>query len=391
MGKINYKIRGINKFLISTAIFFVTVSNVQATTSTNNGSLFNKFSLLANAHIAVDIKNNKLLNKFNTFIDEITKNKITTDVEKYEAQKTVESIYSFAKEISEDHSSFYEPKMTEWINSERKFAGDNPDAQYFSAFIDPNAEYKISASMNNLVFLEVTSYRQEKGINRVSNSVIVSNKEGEYSLKLALDKKANPDLKLHKNDYIIIVRYYRKDASILAKSPEIITTKRPKVERKVDSNFRDKVAFNMMESLYRSSEFLTKQMQKVVNGYAAGISTNNPFASNLYPNTSVAYDGAFVDIPEGSYLSLKGQIDTSKYFVFLFYNKLWATPFSDKIKFFNINNLKADKDGNYEIVISREPMDADNNIVLGKLTRGIFSIRTVDRDFESPHIEVKKK
>ncbi len=55
-----------------------------------------------------------------------------------------------------------------------------------------------------------------------------------------------------------------------------------------------------------------------------------------------------------------------------------------------MNTLKTDENGNYEIIISSLPMNVENNMVLNKLTKGIFSIRTTDYDFERPTIELKK-
>ncbi len=136
---------------------------------------------------------------------------------------TLKSMYSFVQEIAQDNSSFYEPRVIEWMKPDRRFAGDNPDAQYFTLFIDPNADYMVSGEMNDLVFLEVTSYRKENGVNRVSNSIILRERP-KYSLKLSLSKESRPDLLLNKDDYIVMVRYYRKDPKITKIKPKIETT-----------------------------------------------------------------------------------------------------------------------------------------------------------------------
>ena len=114
--------------------------------------------------------------------------------------------------------------------------------------------------MDNIVFLEITSYKKENGINRISNSITVTDKK-DFSLKLSSDKKSIPDLELGKDDYIVIIRYYRNDYAINNEEPEILCIKEPKNKKAVDKNFRGKMAVELMESLYRSSEFLTKQIK----------------------------------------------------------------------------------------------------------------------------------
>ncbi len=346
------------------------------------------FSIVSNANEKKDY-HNELQMKYDTFIKEIKNNSNFNEAEKYEAEMATNSIYSFSEEILEDDSSLYDPKLINWIDSERKFAGNNPDTQYFSFFIDPDAEYTISGSMDNVVFLEITSYKKENGVNRISNAITVTDKK-DFSFKLSSNKSSNPDLKLGKDDYIVIIRYYRNNYTIENDEPEVLCTKEPQNKKNVDTDFRSKMALEVMESLYRSSEFLTKQIKPVVNKYAEDLDINNPFASNLYPNNTVAYEGSFIDIPNDSYLSITGKIDKDQYFIFLFYNQLWTTPFGEDVKFFNSNNLKTDKDGNYEIVVSTKPMNVPNNMVINKLRRGIFSIRTFDHDFETPNIEIKK-
>ncbi|MBP6125398.1 MAG: hypothetical protein KBA67_02230 [Leptotrichiaceae bacterium] len=351
--------------------------------------IFLILSVITNASGRMDY-HSELKNKYNTFIKEIRKNNNFNETEKYEAEMVTKSIYSFSEEILTDDSSLYEPKLINWIDSERKFAGNNPDTQYFSFFLDPKADYTISGSMNNIVFLEITSYKKENGINRISNSITVTDKK-DFSLKLSSDKKSIPDLELGKDDYIVIIRYYRNDYTIDNEKPKVLCIKEPKNKKTVDKNFRGKMAVELMESLYRSSEFLTEQIKPVVNKYDDDLDINNPFVSNLYPNKTVAYEGAFIDITDDSYLSISGKIDKNQYFIFLFYNQLWTTPFSEDVKFFNSNNLKTDKDGNYEIVVSTKPMNnVPNNMVISKLKRGIFSIRTFDHDFETPNIEIKR-
>ncbi len=272
--------------------------------------------ILLNSNIFA-LTNTELDKKYKDILLEIENKDDINELEKLEETKTLQSIYSFAEEISNDESSVYEPKWTEWIKNNRKFAGDNPDTQYFTAFIDPNADYNISGTMNGLYFLEITSYRKEKGVNKISKSIILKNKE-DYSINLSMNKNSKPDLILNKNDYLIMVRYYRLDPKLIKVAPVIETLTEPTINKKVDLGFRNKIALELFESLYYSSEFLTKQLSNKSNEYLDVIETTNPYASNLFPNTSVIYDGAFIDLPKDYYISIKGKIDIKKYFIFLF-------------------------------------------------------------------------
>lgn len=83
-------------------------------------------SVIMNASGKIDY-HSELRNKYNTFIKEIRKNNNFNETEKYEAEMVTKSIYSFSEEILTDDSSLYEPKLINWIDSERKFAGNNPD------------------------------------------------------------------------------------------------------------------------------------------------------------------------------------------------------------------------------------------------------------------------
>lgn len=338
----------------------------------------------------VSSENGVLNTKYDEIMLEIDNKEGLDAVERLEEKMTLQSIYSFAEEIAQDNSSMYDPKWIEWIRDDRKFAGDNPDTQYFTAFIDPQADYMLSGTMKDLVFLEITSYRKEKGVNKISGSTILKN-DGAYSITLSMDKKQNPEVLLHEDDYILMLRYYRKEPTPQKMDISIQTIKEPAQKKEVNPDFRLKLALDLFESLYHSSNFLTAQFSKQPNAYADEIEVTNEYARNLFPNTSVVYDGAFIDISDDQYLVIKGEIDIKQYFIFVFYNSLWTTPYTNDVQSFNLNTLKTDTDGKYEIVISSQPMDVDNNIVLGELRKGIFSMRTTDDDFDRPTIEVKKE
>lgn len=82
----------------------------------------------------------------------IKRHKNLSEYEKEEGISTINSIYSFTREIAYTKDSYYSPYVLEWITKERKFAGDNPDAQYFSFFIDPKVNYEIDVTHEDVFF-----------------------------------------------------------------------------------------------------------------------------------------------------------------------------------------------------------------------------------------------
>ena len=131
-------------------------------------------------------------------------------------------------------------------------------------------------------------------------------------------------------------------------------------------------------------------MEQKENGYVDELEMDNPYIKNLYPAKSNIYNGAFIRIPRGKYLLAKGKIDKSKYAIFVFYNRWWATPFKGKNKpSVNTKNLEVDANGNYEIRIMREERQWSNSLVIGDNECGILSIRSIFDEVDKPSLELK--
>lgn len=326
--------------------------------------------------------------RYVTFKTEVMQTKGLTDLEKAEGIATLNSIYSFVKEVSHAGDDFYNPVVLEWITPERKFAGDNPDAQYFSFFIDPEADYSVKLSHQNVFFMEVTSYKRVGNQNAISASYIV--KPGENEIILSSSEKTSAQVKLNSEDYIVMIRYYKTNGKLQSPKPLIACLDRPYPGRKQDASFRSDLAVSLFDALYKSSDLLTKQMESEVNGYVEELDMDNPYIRNLYPTKSNIYNGAFICVPKGKYLSVKGRIDSSKYVVFVFYNRWWATPFNgaDRVSL-NNSQIETDEAGNYEINVSSEMCDLPNLIVTNGLENGILSIRSLFEEAEEPVLELK--
>lgn len=315
-------------------------------------------------------------------------NKDLSEYEKEEGVATLNSIYSFTQEIAYTQDSYYAPYVLDWISKGRKFAGDNPDAQYFSFFIDPEVLYEIDVSHENVFFMEITSYKREKDQNMISSSIVVPAEKS--TIIISSDVNRNPDLLISSADYIIMIRYYKNIAEKVLPKPIVRSIEIPQKRKLVDKQFRSDLAVSLFDALYKSSVLLTEQMEQEKNGYVDELEMDNPYVKNLYPAKSNVYNGAFIHIPKDKYLLVKGQIDKSKYAVFVFYNRWWATPFKGESKIsINTRDLEVDANDNYEIKIMREDRQLSNALIVGELECGILSIRSIFDEVDEPSLELK--
>lgn len=318
----------------------------------------------------------------------IKQNKALSEYDKEEGIATVNSIYSFAREIADTKDDYYAPYVLEWISQERKFAGDNPDAQYFSFFIDPHATYELSVTHEQVFFMEITTYKREEDQNMISSSFVVPSNQS--AVIISTDKDVKPDLEVSASDYIVMVRYYKKEGKVSLPKPTVRCLHTSQERKRVSPKFRYDLAVSLFDALYQSSVLLTAQMEQQVNNYVDELDMDNPYIKNLYPAKSNVYNGVFIRIPDGKYLSVKGKIDPSRYAVFVFYNRWWATPFKGGERVaINTMELKTDDSGCYEIVIMREEKGFDNALVIKDLKDGILSIRSIFEEVEEPELELK--
>lgn len=315
-------------------------------------------------------------------------NKNLSEYEKEEGIATVNSIYSFAREIAYTQDSYYSPYVLEWILKERKFAGDNPDAQYFSFFIDPEVIYEVDVTHEDVFFMEITSYKREKDQNMISRSIVVPAEKS--AIIISSDANRNPDLLISEADYIVMIRYYKNISERVLPKPVVRSIDIPQKRKLVDKHFRSDLAVSLFDALYKSSVLLTEQMEQEKNGYVDELEMDNPYVKNLYPAKSNVYNGAFIHIPKDKYLLVKGKIDKSKYAIFVFYNRWWATPFKGENKIsINTKDLEVDANGNYEIKIMREDRQLSNTLVIGDNECGILSIRSIFDEVDEPSLELK--
>lgn len=318
----------------------------------------------------------------------IKRDKNLSEYEKEEGIATINSIYSFTREIAYTKDSYYSPYVLEWITKERKFAGDNPDAQYFSFFIDPKVNYEIDVTHEDVFFMEITSYKRKNNQNMISSSFVVPAEKSKVSISAQTNK--NPDLLTSATDYIVMIRYYKNTAETILPKPVVRSIDTPENRKSVDKRFRYDLAVSLFDALYKSSVLLTEQMEQKENNYVDELEMDNPYIKNLYPAKSNMYNGAFIRIPRGKYLLVKGKIDKSKYAIFVFYNRWWATPFKGKNKpSVNTKNLEVDANGNYEIRIMREERQWSNSLVIGDNECGILSIRSIFDEVDEPSLELK--
>lgn len=313
-------------------------------------------------------------------------------LEKYEAKNTISSIYSFIDELQSNTSSYYTPFVSEWITEKRKFAGDNPDAQYFSFFIDANALYEVEVNNDNVFFMEVTSYKNQNKGNVISKSITYA-KNGKTKFTLSANKNYNPYFQIDDKDYLVMIRYYKKDRMLLSEKPKVVCSNSPLQKKLISKQFITLFSSELFSSIVNSSKFLTNQMKEKPNGYV-DISGSNPYVGNLFPAKNNVYNGAFIYLPnDSSYLSIKGTINKQYYSMFVFYNEWWATPYTkveSGTSYINAKDLITDTEGNYEIIISTKPLNLPNNIITNGLSKGVFSIRSLNLEFDDPEIELKE-
>ena len=110
--------------------------------------------------------------------------------EEVEAQDLILSLMSVSLDILYHHGAVDAPELVSITDSSRKYYGDNPDANYLSAPVNPNNEYQISGEVGNALYVGVTFYSQEDGQTRAFQGPAFRPKPGE---PISIEMRAHSD------------------------------------------------------------------------------------------------------------------------------------------------------------------------------------------------------
>ncbi len=134
-----------------------------------------------------------------------------------EGYKWIFSITQVAMEVYVWGDKF-KPRFVEIVGPAKKWGGDNSDAFYFMAPIDPSRTYKVSVDPGDAVYLSLTVYGgpddghwSERIVSLLNTTQMEPNPDGTYTVILSPDKHDGNWMKLEPDAVVAITRDYMND------------------------------------------------------------------------------------------------------------------------------------------------------------------------------------
>lgn len=134
-----------------------------------------------------------------------------------EGYKWIFSITQVAMEVYVWGDKF-KPRFVEIVGPAKKWGGDNSDAFYFMAPIDPSRTYKVSVNPGDAVYLSLTVYGgpddghySERIVSLLNTTQMEANPDGTYTVILSPDRHEGNWMKLEPDAVVAITRDYMND------------------------------------------------------------------------------------------------------------------------------------------------------------------------------------
>jgi hypothetical protein len=277
-----------------------------------------------------------------------------------------------------------DPTFTEWEHSWRKFGGDNPGTVYATAPVDPTGRYRITGDAPGARYVGIQVYTRGPGYNAPSANLgdegLAITDAGNFSVEIGGEAPADgrPWIPLVEDDYLVMVRVYRRD--VFGPAPVLRIEQieggsgvAPTVDERADAA----VAF-LREAVLSTISVTDVLRAAGSNAYPApDAPVHRPeYTGALFPTLDNVYDGCWVDLGPGELLEVRGRLPRARYSSFVWYDRWFATPDYRRVRCFRTSHdLVVDPDGSYTLFVGPDDPGHPNWIDSDGLTQGIFAIR----------------
>jgi hypothetical protein len=277
-----------------------------------------------------------------------------------------------------------DPAFTDWEHHWRKFGGDNPGTVYATAPVDPAARYRITGRAPDARYVGIQVYTRGPGYNAPSANLgdhgLAITAAGEFTVEVggAAPSDGRPWIPLVADDYLVMVRVYRRD--VFGPAPELRIERvdgDPAPALDVDARARAATAF-FREAVLSTLSVTDVLRQAGANAYPApDAPVHQPrYTGALFPTLDNAYDGCWVDLGPGEMLEVTGRIPRARYSSFVWYDRWFATPDYRRVRCFRTaDDVVSEPDGSYTLFVGPDDPGHPNWIDTDGLRQGIFAIR----------------
>jgi hypothetical protein len=298
------------------------------------------------------------------------------------------------------------PVFHRWLSPTKKMLGDNPDAVYYGAVVDPEAsDYIIRGNTMGATY---TSFTVEAGVENgsLSQGLVATlnddefdiDENGNYEIIASIEPKDKNWLKLQPGAGGITTRHYFELEQDIAADPtfhiplsiEPITPPGPArlmddeaiaagIQRVI--NFTRAVSIDFPEI---PEEFMPAWISKEKNKFSGGDNENELIG---YSAKDIDYRQTIFELEEKEALVMKGRFPECKFANVVIWNHhLQTPPFINRKVSFNRNQLQYEDDGSFTIVIAHKDPGYPNWIDTAGMKTGMVFWRYLLPQEEVPDI-----
>jgi len=285
------------------------------------------------------------------------------------------------------------PMFQRWLDSKKKLLGDNPDAVYFGAIVDPAGTYRIRGNVHGACY---TSFSVEKGAQEghISKGVVASLNDSEFDIAAdgSYEIVASPEpqprnwLRLEPDAGSITTRHYWEWQRNVAADPTfhvplwIEPMQDPGPAPPMDDaaiaagiqrviNFIRGVTIDFPDL---PPEVMPSWVSNVVNEF-----DNSAYAESNAEIGFAAVDNAYLqtryDLAADQALVMRGRFPRCRFAnVVLWNQRLQTPPFRYRRVSLNRNQVRYEPDGSFEVVVAHRDPGVPNWIDTAGLPTGMI-------------------
>jgi hypothetical protein len=277
------------------------------------------------------------------------------------------------------------PALTVWMNSYRKFGGDNPHTIYTQFPVDEHYTYRLKGKLGNAFYFGTQVYGMQAGFNLATANLglpdLKREKDGSIIIYLSAKRPAEARnwIPITTGDHAVLLREYFKGKKNTAGQFSIERVDSSNIEVSTYADRLKKANHMMVDYIAGTLEVCDLLKTNSLNQYPdPRAEVRKPkYGGALYPTKDNKYEGFWVSLKPGEAIHLHGKPPANTpYASYVFYDRWYTTPDYKTIQSYLTNEeLTLNKDGSFDMYISPEEVKHPNWINTGGLYEGSFAIR----------------
>ena len=317
------------------------------------------------------------------------------EIDRAEGMRALAQTFSLAAEIHIEKGNPREPAFTNWMASNRKVLGDNPDARYDSAPVSQEHSYEVFGTLSDCAAQTFTVYgRGPLGWNNVAAELTPDQMElgpdGSFSLILS---KTRPDdasnwLELNDSAHMVLVRQFFNDVPI-EKRPRDFEIRRldapdaPEQYSEAEFAMRTNAAADFFTVAFDATFGLARMRSNPANSMEPPAEFDPSIVGIYYPSIYNVYFGGWFDIEEDEALVFEGEELRGGYAIVQVMNGwLQSIEGPGGNQKFNKTTLKTNADGSWQAIVAHRDPGVPNWLNPHGHKKGHFTLRIVHPDGE---------